>query len=95
MIMVVFAEMALFPDGLVTWAVIGLAIGFLAGFVVQPGQLGLIGDATAGIIGAVAGGLTVFMLVGGTTGFLAAIGVAAVAASVFVGILRKVMAASD
>jgi hypothetical protein len=37
----------------------------------------------------------VFMLVQGTTGFLAAIGVAAVAASVFVAFLRRVIATSD
>jgi len=95
MIMILFAEMVLFPDGLIAWAVVGLAAGFLAGFVLQPGQLGLPGDAIAGVIGAVAGGLTTFMLVGGTNGFLAAIAAAAVAAFVLIGILRKVMAPSD
>jgi uncharacterized membrane protein YeaQ/YmgE (transglycosylase-associated protein family) len=98
MIMVLFAEtgsFSLFPDGIMTWALIGVAIGFLAGFTLQPGQLGLVGDAVAGVIGAVAGGLTVFYLVEGTTGFLVAIGVAAVSAGVLVGILRKVMTASD
>jgi uncharacterized membrane protein YeaQ/YmgE (transglycosylase-associated protein family) len=95
MIMVLFAEMVLFPDGLIAWAVIGLLAGFLAGFVLQPGPLGLVGDATAGVIGAVAGGLVVFLLMGGTTGFLVAIAVAAVSASIFIGILRKVMAASE
>jgi uncharacterized membrane protein YeaQ/YmgE (transglycosylase-associated protein family) len=95
MIMVLFAEMVLFPDGVVTWAIVGLVAGFVAGFVLQPGQLGLVGDSIAGVIGAVAGGLTVFLLVQGTTGFLAAIGVAAVSAGILIGVLRKVMTASD
>jgi uncharacterized membrane protein YeaQ/YmgE (transglycosylase-associated protein family) len=95
MIMVLFAEMVLFPDGLIAWAVVGLVAGFLAGFVLRPGQLGLVGDATAGVVGAVAGGVTTFLLVGGTTGFLAAIAAGAVSACIIIGILRKVMAASD
>ncbi len=93
--MLLFAEMVLFPDGIMTWALIGLAIGFLAGFTLQPGQLGLVGDAGAGLVGALAGGLAVFYLVEGTTGFLVAIGVAAVSACVLIAILRKVMTASD
>jgi len=93
--MILFAEMVLFPDGLIAWAVVGIAIGFLAGFVLQPGQFGLIGDVTAGVIGAVAGGLTVFLLVAGTTGFLAAIAVAVVSACLMIGILRKMLTATD
>jgi uncharacterized membrane protein YeaQ/YmgE (transglycosylase-associated protein family) len=93
--MALFAEMVLFPDGVVAWVVIGVAAGFLAGFVLQPGPLGFFGDAIAGVVGAMAGGLTVFLLVAGTTGFLAAIGTALVGACIFIGILRKVMAASE
>jgi uncharacterized membrane protein YeaQ/YmgE (transglycosylase-associated protein family) len=93
--MVLFAEMVLFPDGIMAWAMVGLAAGFLAGFVLRPGQLGLVGDTIAGVVGAVAGGVTTFLLIGGTNGFLAAIGVAAVSACIIIGILRKVMTASD
>jgi uncharacterized membrane protein YeaQ/YmgE (transglycosylase-associated protein family) len=95
MIMALFATMVLFPDGVIAWVVVGLGAGFLAGLMFQQGQFGLIGDATAGVIGAVAGGVTTFLLVEGTTGFLAAIGVAAVSAFLLIGILRKVMSASE
>ncbi len=93
--MLLFAEMVLFPDGIIIWVVIGLVAGFLAGRTLQPSQLGIVGDAGAGITGALAGGLTIFLLVAGTTGFLIALAVAAVVAFTFIGILRKVMASGD
>jgi len=94
--MVLFAEMVLFPDGIIAWVVVGLVAGFLAGLMLQQGQLGFIGDATAGVIGAVAGGVTTFLLVQeGTVRFLAAIAAAAVSAFLLIGILRKVMSASE
>jgi uncharacterized membrane protein YeaQ/YmgE (transglycosylase-associated protein family) len=42
--------------GLLSWLVVGLIAGWLAGQVVEGGGYGLIGDIIAGVIGAVIGG---------------------------------------
>lgn len=42
--------------GLITWLVVGLVAGWLAGQVMKGGGYGLIGDIVVGVVGAVLGG---------------------------------------
>lgn len=42
--------------GILTWLVVGLIAGFLAGQVMRGGGFGLIGDIIVGIVGALIGG---------------------------------------
>jgi uncharacterized membrane protein YeaQ/YmgE (transglycosylase-associated protein family) len=55
--------------GIVSWIVVGLIAGLLAGFVMKGGY-GLIGDLILGVVGAVLGGwlATSFFGLGGVTG---------------------------
>jgi hypothetical protein len=41
----------------VSWVVVGLLAGWLAGFVMEGGGYGLIGDMVLGLVGSVGGGL--------------------------------------
>jgi len=41
----------------VSWVVVGLLAGWLAGFVMKGGGYGLIGDMVLGLVGSVGGGL--------------------------------------
>jgi uncharacterized membrane protein YeaQ/YmgE (transglycosylase-associated protein family) len=42
--------------GILSWLVVGLIAGWLAGMVMKGGGFGVIGDIIAGIVGAVVGG---------------------------------------
>jgi uncharacterized membrane protein YeaQ/YmgE (transglycosylase-associated protein family) len=56
--------------GVLSWIVVGLIAGFLAGVVVKGGGFGLIGDIIVGVIGGLLGGwiATTFLHIGGMTG---------------------------
>ena len=53
--MTLFA-LALNPGGIISWIVIGLIAGWLAGKIVEGTGLGLVGDLVVGVIGAFIGG---------------------------------------
>jgi uncharacterized membrane protein YeaQ/YmgE (transglycosylase-associated protein family) len=42
--------------GLLTWIIVGLIAGWLAGLVMKGGSYGILGDIILGIIGAIVGG---------------------------------------
>ena len=42
--------------GILSWIVVGLIAGFLAGMVVKGGGFGLIGDIIVGVVGGLLGG---------------------------------------
>jgi uncharacterized membrane protein YeaQ/YmgE (transglycosylase-associated protein family) len=74
---------------LITWLVLGLIAGALAGFVMRGGY-GIVGDIIVGILGAFIGGY-VFSLVGGggVTGLnIGSIFVAFVGACILIALLR-------
>ena len=50
--------------GLVSWIVLGLIAGWLAGLVMRGGGYGVIGDIILGIIGAIVGGFLSSVLLG-------------------------------
>jgi uncharacterized membrane protein YeaQ/YmgE (transglycosylase-associated protein family) len=56
--------------GLLSWIVVGLIAGWLAGMVMKGGGYGLIGDIIVGVVGALLGGwiATAFLHIGGMSG---------------------------
>ena len=59
------------PEGFITWIVIGLVAGWLAGKIMKGSGYGILGDIVVGLIGSVVGGFVAGLFVG-STGFLAA-----------------------
>lgn len=51
-----FADISLNPEGFITWIVIGLVAGWLAGKIMKGSGYGAIMDIVIGIIGALIGG---------------------------------------
>ncbi len=78
--------------GLLTWVVVGLIAGWLAGLVVKGGGYGVIGDIVLGIAGALVGGFlagAVLGIPGAVSGFnLTTLIVAFIGAVVVVLIVR-------
>ncbi len=79
--------------GLLTWIIVGLIAGWLAGLVVKGGGFGVIGDIVLGIVGALLGGFVagaVFGIPNAISGFnLTTIVVAFLGAIVVVAIVRS------
>ena len=74
----------------ITWLVIGLIAGWLAGLVMKGSGYGLVGDIVIGILGGVVGAwLFVFIVpVDARSGLVGTIVVAVIGAAVFVGLAR-------
>jgi uncharacterized membrane protein YeaQ/YmgE (transglycosylase-associated protein family) len=53
-----------FDMGLLTWIIVGLIAGWLAGLVMKGGSYGILGDIILGIIGALVGGFLAGALFG-------------------------------
>ncbi len=83
-----FAEVLLTPGGVISWLVVGLVAGWLAGLFMQGGGFGIILDIIVGLVGAFVGGLIFSLFTVGDIGFWGSIVVAFVGACVFVGIMR-------
>ena len=56
--------------GILSWIVVGLIAGWLAGLVMRGGGFGLIGDIIVGVVGGLLGGwiATSFLHIGGISG---------------------------
>ena len=87
--MTLFA-LALNPGGIISWIVIGLIAGWLAGLAMRGGGYGVIGDIIVGLVGAFIGGLLFNLLVEGETGFWGSMVVAFFGACILIAILRAV-----
>jgi uncharacterized membrane protein YeaQ/YmgE (transglycosylase-associated protein family) len=87
--MTLFA-LALNPGGIISWIVIGLIAGWLAGVAMKGGGYGIIGDIIVGLIGALIGGFLFGLLVEGDTGFWGSMVVAFLGACILIAILRAV-----
>jgi len=85
-----FAEIAFNPEGFITWIVIGLVAGWLAGKIMKGSGYGILGDIAVGLIGSVVGGFVVGQFLVGTTGFLGSIVVALIGACLFIFLLRVI-----
>lgn len=80
--------------GIISWIVVGLIAGWLAGMVMKGGGYGVVGDIVLGIVGAVVGGFlaTNVLRIGNVDGInIESIVIAAVGALIVVFASRLVM----
>ena len=78
---------------ILSWIVVGLIAGFLAGVVVKGGGFGLIGDIIVGVLGGLLGGWisTTFLHIGDMTGInLGSILIAFIGAVILLLIVRLI-----
>lgn len=80
---------ALNPGGIISWLIIGLLAGWLAG-VIMPGKgFGLVGDLVVGLVGAFLGGLLMDVLTPDASfGFWGSFVVALIGACILVAIIH-------
>ncbi len=80
--------------GILSWIVVGLIAGWLAGQVMRGGGYGLVGDIIVGIVGAIIGGFLAGALLGipdAVNGFnVGSIVVAFIGAVILIAILRAI-----
>lgn len=84
------ADVALTPGGVISWLVMGLIAGFLAGQVMKGGGYGILGDIIVGLIGSFVGGFLVGFFVQGNEGFWGSILVSFLGACVFIALTRAI-----
>jgi uncharacterized membrane protein YeaQ/YmgE (transglycosylase-associated protein family) len=74
----------------ITWLVIGLIAGWLAGLVMKGSGYGLVGDILIALLGAVVGAWLFIFIVpsDARSGFIGVVVVALIGAAVFVGLAR-------
>jgi uncharacterized membrane protein YeaQ/YmgE (transglycosylase-associated protein family) len=83
-----FAEMALYPVGVIAWLVMGLIAGWLAGLVMKGGGYGIVVDIIIGLVGAAVGGYVFGLLDTGGVGFLGSMVVAFLGACLLITVVR-------
>jgi uncharacterized membrane protein YeaQ/YmgE (transglycosylase-associated protein family) len=78
--------------GILSWLILGLVAGLIAGYLMKGGGYGLIGDILLGILGAIVGGFLSSMLLGiDVTGFnLTSVIIAVVGACLLIGVSRAI-----
>ncbi len=82
------ADIALMPGGLISWILVGLISGWLAGLMMKGGGYGMFGDILVGLVGALVGGFLMGFFVQGAEGFWGSIFVSFLGACVFIAISR-------
>jgi uncharacterized membrane protein YeaQ/YmgE (transglycosylase-associated protein family) len=78
------------PGGIISWLVVGLIAGWLAGLMMKGSGYGIVGDIIVGLIGAFLGGLIMSFFVEGAAGFGGSILVALVGACVLIFLVRAI-----
>ena len=82
--------MNLDPGGIITWLIVGLISGWLAGIVMKGGGYGVIVDILVGLVGAFVGGLVFSLFVTGYAGFFGSIVVSFIGACLFIAVVRAI-----
>jgi uncharacterized membrane protein YeaQ/YmgE (transglycosylase-associated protein family) len=79
------------PGGIISWIILGLLAGWLAGVVMPGAGFGLIGDLIVGLVGAFLGGLLMDILAPNASfGFWGSLIVALIGACILVAILHAI-----
>ena len=86
--MALLGELMLNPGGVISWIVVGLIAGWLAGLMMSGGGYGGLRDTVLGLVGALVGGFLFSFFVQGATGFWGSILVAFLGACILVLIVR-------
>jgi uncharacterized membrane protein YeaQ/YmgE (transglycosylase-associated protein family) len=78
------------PRGLISWIIIGLIAGFLAGKIMRGTGYGVVGDIIVGLVGALVGGFLANLLIPGepNAGFIGSIIISLLGACLFVWLTR-------
>jgi uncharacterized membrane protein YeaQ/YmgE (transglycosylase-associated protein family) len=82
------AELVLTPGGVVSWIVVGLIAGWLAGLTMSGGGYGIVRDILLGLVGALVGGFASSYFVEGAVGFWGSILVAFIGACIVIAVAR-------
>jgi len=85
-----YAAILLTPGGVISWLVVGLIAGWLAGLVMKGGGYGVLGDIIVGLIGSFLGGLLMGIFVEGSAQFWGSIVVAFIGACVLIALVRLI-----
>ncbi len=85
-----YAAIVLTPGGVISWLVVGLIAGWLAGLVMRGGGYGILGDIAVGLIGAFFGGLIMSFFVHGSAQFVGSIVVAFIGACALIILVRVI-----
>lgn len=85
-----YAAIVLAPGGVISWLVVGLIAGWLAGLVMKGRGFGMLGDIIVGLIGSFLGGLLTGLFVEGSAQFWGSIVVAFIGACVLIALLRLI-----
>jgi uncharacterized membrane protein YeaQ/YmgE (transglycosylase-associated protein family) len=88
--MALLAQLVLSPGGVISWIVVGLISGCLAGMVMSGGGYGIVRDIVLGLVGALVGGFVSGFFITGDAGFWGSIVIAFVGACILIGIARAV-----
>ena len=83
-----FADILLYPGGIVAWLLVGLIAGWLAGVFMRGFGFGILADMILGLIGAFVGGFLFSFFVEGAVGFWGSIVIAFIGACLLIGIVR-------
>ncbi|WP_338200415.1 GlsB/YeaQ/YmgE family stress response membrane protein [Candidatus Nephthysia bennettiae] len=89
-------HVALDPGGLLSWIIVGLIAGAIAGRLVRGRGLGCLMDIVVGVVGAFIGGFLVSLFVqeGTTFGFVGSLLVAILGAVILLAVIRLVSPSS-
>jgi uncharacterized membrane protein YeaQ/YmgE (transglycosylase-associated protein family) len=85
-----FATFVLHPEGVAAWIAIGLALGWVAGKIMETPTYGTIGDLALGVIGAVASAASLGFFVDGEPSFWVGLLLAIAGACVLIGACRLI-----
>ena len=77
------------PRSWISWIIIGLIVGFLAGKIMRGGGYGIVGDIVVGLIGAIIGGIIANLVIpNANTGFIGSIIISLIGACLFIWLIR-------
>jgi uncharacterized membrane protein YeaQ/YmgE (transglycosylase-associated protein family) len=82
------AAIVLSPGGVISWLVVGLIAGWLAGLFMKGSGFGVLGDIILGLVGAFLGGLLTGIFFDGTAQFWGSILVAFIGACMLIALVR-------
>jgi uncharacterized membrane protein YeaQ/YmgE (transglycosylase-associated protein family) len=82
------AELVLSPGGVISWIVMGLIAGWLAGLTMSGRGYGIVRDTLLGLLGAGIGGLAASYFIEGDAGFWGSILVAFLGACIVIAVAR-------
>ncbi len=85
-----FADVMLYPGGIIAWLIVGLIAGWLTGLFMRGGGYGIVMDTIIGLIGAFIGGLIFSAFVTGQAGFWGSVVVAFIGGVILVAIVRAI-----